>query len=140
MLLGHAALETTVIYFHLSQTAHSANSQSARCAFRYQRPFLVNRRPPREVADIICFHGKRFLDQHSKLLDYRHLRVMHAIENCRTAILGGHLDACDRCGYLVICYNFCRIGIAPSVREQSGVAAQVAVISLTGFSLVLELL
>lgn len=68
----------------------------------------MNRRPPCEVADILRAHGKQFLDQHSKLLDYGHLRVMHAIENCRTAILGGHVDACDRCGHRVISYNSCR--------------------------------
>jgi len=68
----------------------------------------MNKRPPCEVADIIRVHGKQFLDQHSKLLDYGHLRVMHAIENYRTAILGGHMDACDRCGHRVISYNSCR--------------------------------
>jgi len=38
----------------------------------------------------------------------RHLRVMNAIEVCRTAKLGGHVDECDRCGALRISYNSCR--------------------------------
>ena len=37
-----------------------------------------------------------------------HLRVMRAIEACRTAALGGHKDQCDRCGHLAISYNSCR--------------------------------
>jgi hypothetical protein len=65
-------------------------------------------RPPCEVADIVRTHGKQFVEQYWRLLDSGHLRVLHAIENCRTAILGGHVDACDRCGHRVISYNSCR--------------------------------
>src|SRR5512144_2410252 len=38
----------------------------------------------------------------------RHLRVMRAIEVCRTAQLGGHIDQCDHCGTVRISYNSCR--------------------------------
>jgi predicted Zn-ribbon and HTH transcriptional regulator len=38
----------------------------------------------------------------------RHLRTMRAVEICRTAELGGHVDECDNCGYLRISYNSCR--------------------------------
>jgi hypothetical protein len=41
-------------------------------------------------------------------LPRNHLRVMHAIEVCRTAALGGHKDQCDHCGHLEISYNSCR--------------------------------
>ena len=37
-----------------------------------------------------------------------HLRVMRAVEVCRTAILGGHKDKCDSCGHIEISYNSCR--------------------------------
>ena len=56
-------------------------------------------RPPFEVADIIRQHGKSFIENNRSWLTYLHLRVLHAIEHCRTAALGGHLDGCSRCGY-----------------------------------------
>jgi hypothetical protein len=41
-------------------------------------------------------------------LTWLHLRVLHAIEFCRTATLGGHLDRCSRCGHEAISFNSCR--------------------------------
>jgi hypothetical protein len=65
-------------------------------------------RPPFEVADIIRQHGKSFIENNRSWLTYLHLRVLHAIEQCRTAALGGHLDGCSRCGYRSdISYNSC---------------------------------
>ena len=54
-------------------------------------------RPPYEVADVIREYGKQFVQTHGRLLDLSHLRVLHAIENCRTAVLGGHIEGCDQC-------------------------------------------
>ena len=54
-------------------------------------------RPPYEVADVIREHGKQFVQTYGRLLDLIHLRVLHAIENCRTAALGGHIEECDQC-------------------------------------------
>jgi Putative transposase/Transposase zinc-binding domain len=68
----------------------------------------VTGRPPCEVADVVRTHGKQFAEQYGHLLDPHARRVLHAIENCRTAVLGGHVDACDRCGHQVISYNSCR--------------------------------
>jgi hypothetical protein len=66
-------------------------------------------RPPFEVADIIRQHGKAFIENHRSWLTYQHLRVLHGIEHCRTAALGGHIDGCSRCGYRAdISYNSCR--------------------------------
>jgi hypothetical protein len=59
-----------------------------------------------EVADIFRLHGPAFRQAHE--MPARHLRAMRAIEICRTAELGGHVDACDRCGRLRISYNSCR--------------------------------
>jgi len=42
-----------------------------------------------------------------RLLSY-HRRTLSALEHCRTAALGGHIDACDHCGLLKISYNSCR--------------------------------
>ena len=65
-------------------------------------------RPLHEVADIVRTHGKQFVARLGNLLNGEHLRVLHAIENCRTAWLGGHVSECDQCGQRVISYNSCR--------------------------------
>lgn len=64
--------------------------------------------PPFEVADMICTAGKSFVEKNRSRLTWQHLRVLRAIERCRTAALGGHLDQCSRCGYQAISYNSCR--------------------------------
>src|SRR5260370_8555795 len=62
--------------------------------------------PPFEVADIIRQYGKAFIENNRSWLTYQHLRVLHSIEHCRTAALGGHIDGCSRCGYRAdISYN-----------------------------------
>jgi hypothetical protein len=59
-----------------------------------------------EVADIFRVFGPAYREAHE--LPLRHLRAMRAIEICRTAELGGHLDQCDHCGTVRISYNSCR--------------------------------
>lgn len=59
-----------------------------------------------ELADIFRQHGLEYRRSHSMPLN--HLRVMRAVEVCRTAILGGHKDKCDSCGHIEISYNSCR--------------------------------
>jgi hypothetical protein len=63
-------------------------------------------RPPLEVADIFRQHGYDFRLTHSLSPEQR--RVMRAIERCRTAALGGHVEQCDACGHQRIAYNSCR--------------------------------
>jgi hypothetical protein len=63
-------------------------------------------RPPLEVADIFRQHGSDFRLTHPLSPEQR--RVMRAIEQCRTAALGGHLEECDTCGHQRISYNSCR--------------------------------
>ena len=65
-------------------------------------------RPPFEVADIIRQHEGSFVEKNRSWLTGQHVRVLHAIERCRTAELGGHLDRCSRCGHRAISYNSCR--------------------------------
>ena len=66
-------------------------------------------RPPIEVADIIRAAGKNFIEKQRSWLTGLHLKVLSAIERCRTAALGGHRDRCTRCGQIVgISYNSCR--------------------------------
>jgi hypothetical protein len=59
-----------------------------------------------EVAQIFRQHGPAYRQSHR--LSRNALRVMRAIELCRTAALGGHKDQCDHCGHLEISYNSCR--------------------------------
>jgi Putative transposase/Transposase zinc-binding domain len=65
-------------------------------------------RPPFEVADIIRRYGTRFIETHRVWLTAQHLRVLRAIERCRTVALGGHLDRCAACGHRAISFNSCR--------------------------------
>ena len=62
--------------------------------------------PPFEVADIIRAHGKNFIDRNRSWLKGGHLKVLSAIERCRTAALGGHRDRCLTCGYAATSYSF----------------------------------
>ena len=61
-----------------------------------------------EVADIFRAEGAGYRVVHAGHLSLPQLKVMSAIENCRTAALGGHVDGCDDCGYLRVAYNSCR--------------------------------
>ncbi len=66
-------------------------------------------RPPLEVADIIRAAGEAFIERNRHWLRWKHVKVLRAIQRCRTAALGGHLDECMRCGHRApISYNSCR--------------------------------
>ena len=59
-----------------------------------------------EMADIFRQYGEEYRITH--LLPPSHLKVMHDIEVCRTAYLGGHIEKCDSCGFERHSYNSCR--------------------------------
>jgi hypothetical protein len=61
-----------------------------------------------EVADIFRAAGPAYRATHAGHLSLVQLKAMTAIENCRTAALGGHVDACEDCGHWRIAYNSCR--------------------------------
>ena len=61
-----------------------------------------------EVADIFRAAGAGYRAAQAGHLSLAQLKVMSAIQNCRTAALGGHVDGCDDCGHLRIAYNSCR--------------------------------
>ncbi len=61
-----------------------------------------------EVADIFRAHGPAWRRARAGHLSLGQLKVMSAIERCRTAALGGHVAACQDCGHTVIAYNSCR--------------------------------
>lgn len=65
-------------------------------------------RPKPEVADVFRRYGVAYREQHSASMSIAQRRVMSAIEVCRTAALGGHLERCDQCGHERNCFNSCR--------------------------------
>src|SRR5215475_10217483 len=67
-------------------------------------------RPALEVADIFRDHGAAWRDANRGHVSLGQLKVMSAIERCRTAALGGHVLRCENvaCGYTTIAYNSCR--------------------------------
>jgi len=64
--------------------------------------------PRLEVADVFRRYGEAYRQQHGASLSVAQRRVMTAIEVCRTAALGGHLERCDQCGHERNAYNSCR--------------------------------
>jgi putative transposase/transposase-like zinc-binding protein len=65
-------------------------------------------RPRLEVADIFRRHGDAFRAAQGDRLSHVQRRVMAAIEACRTATLGGHVERCEDCGEVRVAYNSCR--------------------------------
>jgi hypothetical protein len=65
-------------------------------------------RPLLEVADLVRAAGPAFIHRCLSRFDRQCLKVLNAIQRCRTAALGGHLDECSRCGHRTISYNSCR--------------------------------
>jgi hypothetical protein len=61
-----------------------------------------------EVADVFRHFGQAFRDRHGASLSAARRRAMVAIERCRTAALGGHVERCGDCGHQRIAYNSCR--------------------------------
>ena len=92
-------------------------------------------RPALEVADIFRDHGAAWRAANRGHVSLGQLKVMSAMERCRTAALGSHVAACENeaCGHTTIAYNSCRnrhcpkchVWTAPAVQEESGGSANV---------------
>src|SRR3984957_6937603 len=65
-------------------------------------------RPRLEVADIFRAHGPAWRKANAGHVSLGQLKVMSAIENCRTAALGGHVERCEDCAHERVAYNSCR--------------------------------
>jgi hypothetical protein len=76
-------------------------------------------RPAVEVADILRAQGQRFLKRYRASFDFQQLKAFRALQNCRTAALGGHLDACPQGGFQAISYNSCRNRHCPKCQAQA---------------------
>jgi Putative transposase/Transposase zinc-binding domain len=65
-------------------------------------------RPALEVADIFRGHGPAWREANADHISRDQMKVMSAIERCRTVALGGHVARCEGCAHTVIAYNSCR--------------------------------
>ncbi len=70
-----------------------------------------------EVADVFRLYGDTYRRQHGASLSTVQRRAMAAIELCRTAALGGHVEQCDGCGGERIAYNSCRNRSCPKCQS-----------------------
>ncbi len=75
-------------------------------------------RPAVEVADVLHAQGRHFLERHS-WLSVQQRTVLRALQRCRTAALGGHVDQCGICGHRAISYNSCRNRHCPKCQAQA---------------------
>jgi hypothetical protein len=76
-------------------------------------------RPSLEVADVFRFYGGDYKTKQQGHLSFNQLKVMSAIERCRTAQLGGHQLHCDKCETDLIAYNSCRNRHCPKCQASS---------------------
>lgn len=100
-------------------------------------------RPTVEVADLIRACGDRFVEQNQHWLSFQQLKVLRAVERCRTMALGGHSDFCSDCDYSAISYNSSRNRHCPKcqaqARERWLTARQQELLELTYFHVVFTL-
>src|SRR6266700_1223952 len=76
-------------------------------------------RPALEVADIFRAHGPAWRQAQHAHLSLGQLKVMSAIEQCRSAALGGHVLRCDGCAQIAIAYNSCRNRHCPKCQARA---------------------
>ena len=75
--------------------------------------------PKLEVADVFRRHGKAWRDANAGHISTGQLRVMTAIEACRTAALGGHVERCEDCAHTRIAYTSCRNRHCPKCQARA---------------------
>ncbi|MEC3911385.1 IS91 family transposase [Sphingobium sp. CR2-8] len=78
--------------------------------------------PAIEVADIFRAAGPAYRAAHAGHLSLHQLKIMSAVEQCRTDAMGGHVEACNDCGHWRIAYNSCRNRHCPKCQ---GAAARI---------------
>ena len=77
-------------------------------------------RPALEVADIFRHHAAAWRRANAGHVSLDQMKVMSAIEHCRTAALGGHVARCEGCAHTVIAYNSCRNRHCPKCQGTVG--------------------
>ena len=108
VLLGHAKLETTALYTRVAvNTVRDIESpldrlehqpDEANAARLTTAAWRGPRRSP-EVADVFRAHGAAWRKANAGHVSLAQLKVMSAIETCRTAALGGHVERCEDCAH-----------------------------------------
>ena len=73
-----------------------------------------------EVADVFREYGLQFLAQYGNSLSIDQKRTFRAIQDCRTAALGGHLYECDHCRHQLVLYNSCGNRHCPKCQAMGG--------------------
>src|SRR5450759_1893899 len=79
-------------------------------------------RPVLEIADIFRDHGAAWRKANAGHVSLGQLKVMSAIESCRTAALGGHVMRCEHCSHTAIAYNSCRNRHCPKCQGSQALA------------------
>jgi hypothetical protein len=79
-----------------------------------------------EVADIVRQYGAAYLARYGAVTSTAQCRVLQALGQCRTAVLGGHKTQCDQCGHEEISYNSCRNRHCPKCQGSAQAAWLVA--------------
>ena len=112
VLLGHAKLDTTALYARVAtRTIRAVTSpiEALKSLMEGHSPGgRAAMRPALEVADVFRRHGPAWRASRAGHIGRDQLKVMSAVETCRTAALGGHVEGCDDCGHTRIAYNSCR--------------------------------
>ena len=93
-----------------------------------RRYYIITMRPDLEIADIFRRHGPAWRAARAGHVSLDQLKVMSAIETCRTAALGGHVEGCEECGHQRIAYNSCLMG-----KSSNGESADHMVSTAGGF-------
>jgi len=94
-----------------------------------------------ELQDVFRFYGEAYLNEHPQP---PHVwKAVRAIQNCRTAALGGHADTCDECGFIQVSYNSCRNRHCPKCqalnKERWVMAREAELLPVTYFHVVFTL-
>src|SRR5499425_1783681 len=107
VLLGHKKLDTTALYTRVA--IHTIGQVTSPLDFCGRCPTDARplSRPTVEVADIFRRRGPAWRASHAGHVSLGQLKVMSAIERCRTAALGGHVERCEDCAHRRISYNSC---------------------------------
>ena len=79
-------------------------------------------RPALEIADIFRGHGAAWRKANAGHVSLGQLKVMSAIESCRTVALGGHVMRCEDCSHTQIAYNSCRNRHCPKCQGSQALA------------------
>ena len=120
LLMGHRSLATTSRYLKVATSTVCATTspldllpdigpaQSNATRSPRTSEGALSRPTGLEVADIFRQIGPAYRQEHADSLSRGQRRVMSAIERCRTAALGGHVEQCDACGHQRIAFNSCR--------------------------------